>query len=237
MKIETVSWRHPYCLPMLQLYLKALKIIVTTPRLWATILFPLILFIICSVALFVLLLACALYPQAKLFMDWFPKEKINESIAWIIAISLVILESSIGTVVLQLLILRKSQDRIFDFIIEENRGPEMVQENVEWTSWSSQLQQLLAFVVTLPVGAIPVIGPVLYVLANGYLQGPVQHARYFKQQKWTRSQIDEFVARNRSGYTLLGIYTTILELIPFINILGIYLNAVVSALYLIELLQ
>jgi hypothetical protein len=52
---------------------------------------------------------------------------------------------------------------------------------------------------------------------------------------WTQEQSDAFVHHHRKGYTTLGICTSLMEVLPVVNFLGVYLNAIVSALYAVEL--
>jgi hypothetical protein len=216
--------------PMWPLYLKAIRLLLSTPSLWLRILFPLITFLAVSFVSIVLLLVFALYPQQQLFVPHVPLW-----LAWFFAIVLVLMESLLLILVFSLL-LRTSQDLVFDYVLRKE-CPYINTEapGVESASIGSQVSQLVAYVGTFPIALVPVIGPPLYVLCNGYVQGPMQHRRYFRMKGWTQEQADLFVQHHRKGYTALGFCTSAMEVLPVINFIGVYLNAIVSALYAVEL--
>jgi hypothetical protein len=43
---------------------------------------------------------------------------------------------------------------------------------------SSDLKELLLFLLTLPLNVVPVVGTIAFVGINGYLTGPFIHSRY-----------------------------------------------------------
>jgi hypothetical protein len=243
---------------MLHLYFKAIQLLLTTPSLWLKILCPLILFTIVSILLTLLLFIFALVPQINLFLSLLPASQGYTILAYVIAITLVFMEAAVLVLFLSLF-LHSTHDRVFDYVLQRYTSIPIPTLRIVTTTnlgarlgtspstrpstttpfgrsslWS-QLLQVLTYIITIPAGLVPFIGPIIYVLLNGYIQGPMQHDRYFVLKKWDKAQIDGFVKKHKRGYTMLGIATSLMELIPVINIIGMVLNSIVSALYAAEL--
>lgn len=53
----------------------------------------------------------------------------------------------------------------------------------------------------MPLNFIPIVGTLMYVIAQGKRVGPLVHARYFQLKGWDTKQRDEWVRRNRAAYT------------------------------------
>ncbi|KAI1004184.1 hypothetical protein K3495_g4026 [Podosphaera aphanis] len=90
---------------------------------------------------------------------------------------------------------------------------------------------LLRYVLYLPLNFIPVIGTVLFVLIQGRSRGNSVHNRYFQLKNWDNTQIDKWLKDNSAPYTAFGTVATLLELIPFANIIFSFTNTVGAALW------
>ncbi|KAJ5935457.1 hypothetical protein N7466_005004 [Penicillium verhagenii] len=96
-------------------------------------------------------------------------------------------------------------------------------------------QVLLRSLLYLPLNMIPVVGTVLYIAVQGKRIGPGLHTRYFQLKGWDSAQQEEWIAKNRGGYTGLGIAAFALEMIPFASIVFSFTNTVGASLWAADL--
>ncbi|OXV09346.1 hypothetical protein Egran_02890 [Elaphomyces granulatus] len=83
----------------------------------------------------------------------------------------------------------------------------------------------------IPLNFIPIVGTLMYVIAQGKRVGPLVHARYFQLKGWDTKQRDEWVRRNRAAYTSFGVVAFLLELAPFAALVLAHSNTVGAALW------
>jgi hypothetical protein len=55
----------------------------------------------------------------------------------------------------------------------------------------------------LPLNLIPLVGPLVYLVARGRGAGRLAHARYFQLKGMRRPEVDEWVERRAAEYTRL----------------------------------
>ena len=93
----------------------------------------------------------------------------------------------------------------------------------------------LKFILTLPLNFIPVIGPFLYILAQGYLSGPLAHFRYFQLKGWTPTQQNRWRKHKLLSYWSFGVVHMIFQLFPVLSIFTLFTTAVGAALWAVEI--
>ncbi|RHZ68276.1 uncharacterized protein CDV56_103753 [Aspergillus thermomutatus] len=94
---------------------------------------------------------------------------------------------------------------------------------------------LVRSLMLLPLNFIPVVGTLLYVYMQGKKIGPVAHSRYFQLKGWDERRREEWVRRNRGGYTGLGVAAFLFEMVPFASLVFSFTNTVGAALWAADL--
>ncbi|KAK7537195.1 uncharacterized protein J3D65DRAFT_624723 [Phyllosticta citribraziliensis] len=94
---------------------------------------------------------------------------------------------------------------------------------------------LLRSLIYLPLNLLPVIGPLLYILAQGRKRGPELHARYFQLKEWSPAERRRFVDARAGAYAGFGVAAVALELVPVVGLFFAFTNAVGAALWAAEL--
>ncbi|KAI8901401.1 hypothetical protein BC833DRAFT_578030 [Globomyces pollinis-pini] len=221
---------------------RSLGVLFSTPSLWLTILIPVLVLLFLALLAFIALMIFAFKPQALAIKSVLPDSDILDTLAWIVAFLLVVLETGIVLLILSLG-LQRSQDRVFDTILK-SKCPYLFQSNnsasamdlipSKATLWNSFIS-IIVLILTLPINLIPVAGQGVYVLINGYRQGRVIHTRYFELKGWDKTTSDQFMNNNSADYLSFGIMKTLLEMIPVVNFLGLYVSAIAAALFAADL--
>ncbi|KAJ3301349.1 hypothetical protein HDV03_001018 [Kappamyces sp. JEL0829] len=232
---------------LLTFHLKSLLMLITTPSLWFLILGPLVLVAMLGVLATVLLFVLALAPQARALISLYPSSSSWSVWAWVLAVILCLVEAFLFLLFLSLF-LQRSQDRAFDIILKK-KCPYLYgtalshgRPSVDADGMQLRLQSILAsakslglFAVLAPINIIPVVGTAAYVSIEGYYQGPLSHERYFALKKFTREEKMAFIKRHRRVYWAFGVEKTIIDMIPLVNILGLYVNALAGAFLAVHL--
>ncbi|RSH81170.1 uncharacterized protein EHS24_008607 [Apiotrichum porosum] len=87
------------------------------------------------------------------------------------------------------------------------------------------VDNMVRYLLTLPLNLIPVVGTVFFLGYNGYKAGPSYHARYFMLKGWDKSRSNAYVDRHRGSYTAFGVTAAAFNLIPVVSIiLGLACN-------------
>lgn len=92
-------------------------------------------------------------------------------------------------------------------------------------------QAMIRYVMYLPLNFIPVVGTVLFILAQGRGKGPASHARYFQLKGMSKQRREEFVEKRQGAYTTFGIVASLLEMIPIAGIFLAFTNTTGAALW------
>jgi uncharacterized protein involved in cysteine biosynthesis len=94
---------------------------------------------------------------------------------------------------------------------------------------------LVRYVMYLPLNFIPVVGTVIFIIVQGRTRGWTVHDRYFQLKKWSASQREQWLKEHTGAYSGFGTVATLLELVPFANILFSFTNTVGAALWAADL--
>jgi uncharacterized protein involved in cysteine biosynthesis len=90
----------------------------------------------------------------------------------------------------------------------------------------------LLFVVTIPLNVIPLLGTFLFLSINGFLLAWGLHDSFLATKGMTLANQGQFM---RSGfwksYMSFGFTASLLQLVPFFNILFIYTNVVGAGMH------
>ncbi|OJD24912.1 hypothetical protein ACJ73_03724 [Blastomyces percursus] len=93
------------------------------------------------------------------------------------------------------------------------------------------LSSLTRSLMYLPLNMIPVVGTVLYVVAQGKRLGPVMHERYFQLKGWDSKKKRAWITAHHAAYTSFGAAAFVLEMVPFASLAFAYTNTVGAALW------
>ncbi len=230
---------RPFWIPF-----QALFVLLKTPRLWITIFFPLFSILTAGLVSSVVIFLTLLGPQARYIQSLFNPSYTLIIISWIVSLLLVICESGAAIVILSLFLI-SSEVKVFDTVLQEKcpslylpQSPnDMPIIATQLSSLRMGLLGIVTLISTLPLNAVPILGQFMFVFINGWTQGPLSHTRYFDLKGWDQSRRESFIRQHRWLYWQFGISKTILEMIPIVNCLGVYVNSIGAALLAHELEQ
>jgi len=93
------------------------------------------------------------------------------------------------------------------------------------------INELIRYVMYLPLNFIPVVGTVAFILLRGRSRGDSVHDRYFQLKGWPSSRRSKWLRDHKGPYTAFGTVATILEMIPVASIVFSFTNTVGAALW------
>ncbi|KAL2261886.1 hypothetical protein VTK26DRAFT_3092 [Humicola hyalothermophila] len=93
------------------------------------------------------------------------------------------------------------------------------------------VNELIRYVMYLPLNFVPVVGPVAFLLLRGRSRGESAHDRYFQLKGWNGSRKSKFLKEQKGPYTAFGTVATVLEMIPVASVLFSFTNTVGAALW------
>ncbi|KAI5843910.1 hypothetical protein DFP73DRAFT_578798 [Morchella snyderi] len=96
------------------------------------------------------------------------------------------------------------------------------------------LRLTVEFILELPLNLIPLVGPPLFIVLQGYHLGPLSHYRYIQLAGLPASQKKKFIAINRWRYWLFGLVHVMLQITPVLSILFLFTSAAGAALWAVE---
>ncbi|KAF8462916.1 hypothetical protein BDZ91DRAFT_732673 [Kalaharituber pfeilii] len=91
------------------------------------------------------------------------------------------------------------------------------------------------FLLTLLLNFIPVVGPFLYVIGQGYLSGPLAHYRYFQLKGWSRKQEKQWTRKRVWAYLAFGTVHITFQLFPILSIFFLFTTAAGAGLWTVEI--
>ncbi|KAL2161194.1 hypothetical protein VTH06DRAFT_8413 [Thermothelomyces fergusii] len=91
--------------------------------------------------------------------------------------------------------------------------------------------ELVRYVMYLPLNFVPVVGTVTFLLLRGRSRGESVHDRYFQLKGWTSSKRSKWLQDHKGPYTAYGTVATLLEMIPVASIVFSFTNTVGAALW------
>ncbi|RSH83887.1 hypothetical protein EHS25_005502 [Saitozyma podzolica] len=97
------------------------------------------------------------------------------------------------------------------------------------------VDNVVRYILTLPLNLIPVVGTAFFLIFNGYKSGPSYHARYFQLKGYDKSRRAAATARRRGAYTGFGSMAAILNLVPVVSVLFNCTTSVGAALWAADL--
>ena len=87
------------------------------------------------------------------------------------------------------------------------------------------------FLLIIPLNFIPVVGPVLFIILEGYLFGPLSHYRYFQLKGWDKKRKLKWQKERVIAYLGFGTAHMVLQLFPVLSILFLFTSATGAALW------
>ncbi|KAJ3223848.1 hypothetical protein HK099_000619 [Clydaea vesicula] len=179
----------------------------------------------------------------EILKNAFPLSETSIALSWLIAIIITLIESAFGIFILSILLLQKRSDRVFDIVLRKN-CPQLYINNensfgqdnlILGKEFKNSFTEIFCFLLTLPINLLPVIGQGLFIIANGYIQGPRVHTRYFVKKKWSQEEIAKHLSKYRSDYTRFGCAKVLFESVPILNMISEYIFASAAAMWASEL--
>lgn len=93
------------------------------------------------------------------------------------------------------------------------------------------INELIRYVMYLPLNFIPVIGTAAFILLRGRSRGNMVHDRYFQLKGWPASRKSKWLKDHTGPYTAFGTVATLLEMIPIVSVVFSFTNTVGAALW------
>ncbi|BEJ15391.1 hypothetical protein CspHIS471_0411580 [Cutaneotrichosporon sp. HIS471] len=140
---------------------------------------------------------------------------------------------------------------LFDAVLVQKGHSALVQHQRPVTTKSSGVRQLgkllsrplsklstdnlVRYLLTLPLNLIPLMGPVFFLGYNGYKSGPSAHARYFQLKGWDKTRRANFIDRRRGAYTAFGMVSLLFNMVPIVGVILGLSSTVGAALWASEL--
>jgi len=93
------------------------------------------------------------------------------------------------------------------------------------------INELIRYVMYLPLNFIPVVGTVAFILIRGRARGDSVHDRYFQLKDWQASRKSKWLKDHKGPYAAFGTVATILEMIPIASVVFSFTNTVGAALW------
>ncbi|KAL2134200.1 hypothetical protein VTI74DRAFT_765 [Chaetomium olivicolor] len=93
------------------------------------------------------------------------------------------------------------------------------------------INELIRYVMYLPLNFVPVVGTVAFILLRGRSRGNAVHDRYFQLKGWPTSRKSQWLQEHKGPYTAFGTVATLLETVPVASIVFSFTNTVGAALW------
>ncbi|KAL2020221.1 hypothetical protein VTK56DRAFT_8647 [Thermocarpiscus australiensis] len=172
----------------------------------------------------------------------------NGPLAVFTTILLVLNESSvIVSIISKNYLLQDAHLDTFDGTLVARNATDIVAEGRELKSQGDSIQrlgkalkkplsrwnvnELIRYVMYLPLNFVPVIGTATFLLLRGRSRGESVHERYFQLKDWSTSKASKWVEDHKGPYTAFGTVATLLETVPIASVLFSFTNTVGAALW------
>lgn len=172
----------------------------------------------------------------------------NGPLAVFTTVLLILSESSaIISMVSRSWLLQEALLDTFDGTLVARDATDVVREGRQLKSGSDPIQKLgkilkspfdrfspkafIRYLMYLPLNFIPVVGTVIFIALQGRSRGRIVHGRYFQLKKWSAAQQQAWLDEHTAPYSSFGVVATLLEMIPFANIVFSFTNTVGAALW------
>ncbi|RKF72008.1 putative protein family protein [Golovinomyces cichoracearum] len=93
------------------------------------------------------------------------------------------------------------------------------------------LEAFINYLLYLPLNLIPVVGVIVFIIAQGRSRGRVVHNRYFNLKQWDRNKQNNWLNEKIFPYTIFGTFATLLEMVPCAGMFFSFTNTVGAALW------
>lgn len=94
---------------------------------------------------------------------------------------------------------------------------------------------VVRYLLTLPLNFIPVVGTAFFLGYNGYKAGPGALGRYYQLKGWDKGRREQFVEKRRGAFTGFGVVSTVFNMIPVVGIVLSLATSVGAALWASDL--
>ncbi|WVF69993.1 hypothetical protein IAT40_004778 [Kwoniella sp. CBS 6097] len=177
---------------------------------------------------------------------------VSGPLAFVLAIPLVLSEAFVVINFLtRALLVNQAGIDLFDAVLLLKGHSSLVEHGRQVTSTGGTTKQLgtllmkplsrfstdniVRYLLTLPLNLIPVVGTVFFLGYNGLKAGPGYHARYFQLKGYDKDKRQTFIKKRRGAYTAFGTTAMALNLIPGLSILFAFTTSVGAALWASDL--
>ncbi|RMX64103.1 hypothetical protein DD238_007872 [Peronospora effusa] len=205
-------------------------------HLWRLTICPVLLTIVVAIGVAITLFTFTLHWQEETLYDF----GLSSFFAWLIAVSFVIIEVFIVTVIYGLVALEWFKDKIFAYVLIQRGYRELVENEERHSPFFrvitsccrvSVLLRLGLLILTLPLNMVPVLGNVMYAWLNGTLLAWESHLYYFEMKAFDFDQQKEIIAKRKFQYSAFGMQAVLLEMIPVAGAFFMFTNAAGAALF------
>ncbi|ORX41188.1 hypothetical protein BD324DRAFT_613564 [Kockovaella imperatae] len=173
---------------------------------------------------------------------------VSGPLAFVAAIPLVLGESYVViNFLLRAFIFGQLGEDLFDMVLVQKGQSALVERGRQVTSKGGKTMQLgkmitkplsrfstdniVRYVLTLPLNFIPVVGTAFFLAFNGYKSGPGYHARYFQLKGYDRERRQAAINKRRGSYTAFGVVAMLLNLVPVASIFFNFTSTVGAAIW------
>jgi uncharacterized protein involved in cysteine biosynthesis len=205
------------------------------PRLWCTMLCPLLLTLVVAVVSVVVLFAVALVPQAEGLED----AGVVKWLSWLLAVMLVLVEIFLVTLIYNQVVMGCYQDKIFEQVMAARGFKEMVEDEERHAGCGRACRsccrvslwlRLILLILTLPLNLLPIVGSIVYAWLNGTILAWEYHLLYFEYKNFSYTQQRAFIHEHKVQYSSFGMQALLMEMIPGVGSLFVFTNTAGAAL-------
>lgn len=156
-------------------------------------------------------------------------------LAVIAAVPLVLAESYVVIMwACKAFLLTDVADDLFDAVLVNKGQARLVEGNRAVKAWSGgkvlgklkartvgkfSTENVVRYVLTLPLNFIPVVGTAFFLGYNGLKSGPSYHRRYFELKGWGPQQVSEWTDKRKPQYAAFGTAAMVFNLVPVASVL------------------
>eukprot|EP01114_Cavostelium_apophysatum_P011654 TRINITY_DN26015_c0_g1_i1.p1 TRINITY_DN26015_c0_g1~~TRINITY_DN26015_c0_g1_i1.p1 ORF type:complete len:260 (-),score=16.28 TRINITY_DN26015_c0_g1_i1:235-1014(-) len=213
---------------------KGISYFLSHPALWKYAIIPICCSFVFVVIALGLLFGLAYVPQANAINKHLPD---HTWVGWLVGVLLVLSETSVALLLFAGVVFDYFQEKMVEktFKIEGvhlDEGP-CCRSCLSGTF--HYVFNIIMFVVTLPLNGIPVVGTIVFCYVNGWHTGWDLHEHYFEAKGMDFRQQYRYMRLNSKAYIRFGAMCAFLEIIPVVNFIFIFTNAIGAALWAIDI--
>ncbi|WVR04485.1 hypothetical protein IAU60_001489 [Kwoniella sp. DSM 27419] len=189
---------------------------------------------------------------AMFFLTYLPQVAVlafvSGPLSFILAVPLVLSEAYVViNFMTRALLINQAGVDLFDAVLLSKGHSTLVEAGRQVTSSGGASKQLgtllmkplsrfstdnvVRYLLTLPLNLIPVVGTVFFLGYNGLKAGPGYHSRYFQLKGYDKEKRQAMIKKRRGAYTAFGTVAMALNLVPALSILFSFTTSVGAALW------